>query len=98
MTTRWNEKNGRHDSDAGNYRSAFQEHNGCVRLFRGSHTSGLEVNASKQDRPALPADMCDLYIGEMVRETGGKRDPATAAAWLILMFMWKLTPYKFSQN
>lgn len=98
MAIAWSSRNDGLNSGSGKSKDYFQEHNEAMRSIRKVLAPWLELNAAKQDNSVLLGSVSGLHISRTISETGGARCPSTPAAWLALMFMWELTPHKFSPN
>ena len=98
MTMEWNNRDYRFDSNGGNGRGSFQEHNESMRGFRRSHADVAMVNGPRLDEPALLESMESLQVSHIMMETGGSELPNDTTDQSPLVPMWKVARYKFSQN
>ena len=98
MTMEWNSRNDRFNRNGGNGNGSFEQHNECMREFRGSHTDVAMVNGPRLDEAALLERMESLQVSRTMMETGGSRLLNGTTDWLALVPMWKVARYKLSQN
>ena len=98
MTMELNNRDYRFDSNGGNGRSSFQEHNECMTEFRGSHAGVALVNGPRCDEAALLERMEPVQVRPTMMETGGSALPSDTTDQSPLVPMWKVARYKFSQN
>jgi len=97
MTMKWNHRDYRFDSNGGNGNGSFEQHNECMREYRGSHADVAMVNGPRLDEATLLESLLFLRINYVV-ETGGSRLLNGAMDWSALVPVWKVARYKLSQN
>ena len=100
MTMEWNNRNYRFDPNSGNGMVSFEEHNGRMTEFRGSHANvALVINGPRLDEAALLESLRPLQVcRSMIEETGGSALPNDTTDQSPLVPMWKVAHYKLSQN
>ncbi len=98
MIMEWNNRDYRFDSNGGNDRNFFQEHNECMRGFRRSHANVTMVNAPRRDQAAFIETMEPLRVRRARIETGGSQLLTTTTDWSVLVPIVRVARYKFSQN
>lgn len=98
MTTKWNNREYRFETNSENGNGYFQEHNERMRQFRGAHANIAMVNAPRLDEPALLESMERLQARCTIRETGGSRLAGGTTDWSALVPVLKVAQYKLSQN
>jgi len=98
MTMEWNNRNDRFDLNGGNGRGSFKEHNEWIRMFHRSHANVAIVNAPRLDESALLESMEPLQVRCTMMETGGSRLLNGVTDWSALVPIWKVAPYRLSQN
>ncbi len=98
MTMKWNDRDYRFDSNGGNGRESFEEHDERMREFRSSHANVAMVNGPRLDETALLERMESFPVRHTMMETGGLRLLNGATDWSALVPMWKVAGYKVSQN
>ena len=98
MSMEWNDRDYRFDSNGGNGRGSFEEHDEYMREFRKSHANVAMVNGPRLDESALLERMRPLQVSRTMMETGGSALPNDTTDRSALVPMWKVARYKFSQN
>ena len=97
MTKEWNNRDYWFDSNGGNDRGSFQEHNERMREFRKSHADVAMVNGPRLDEAAYLDSLLFLRVN-YIMETGGSALPKDITDRSPLVPMWKVARYKLSQN
>ena len=97
MAMKWNNRDYRFDSNGGNGRGSFEEHDERMREFRSSHTDVALVNGPRLDEATFLEKLLFLRIN-YVTETGGSALPNEVIDWSALDLMRKVARYKLSQN
>ncbi len=98
MTMEWNDRDYQFDSNGGNGKGSFGQHNECMREFHKSHANVAMVNAPRLGKAALLERMESLQVHRTMMETGGSRLPNGTAYWSVLVPVSKVARYKLSQN
>lgn len=98
MTIGRNNRNDYFDSNSGNSKSPFQEHNERMREFRSSHADVVLMNGQRLDKAGLLETTEPLRLRYPIGETGGARLLGGIIDWSELVPMLKVTRYKLSQS
>jgi len=98
MRMEWNNRNDRFDSNGGNGKGSFEQHDELMRGFRRSHANVATVNGPRLDEAALLERMESLQVRHTIMETGGSALPNDTTDQSALVPMWKVAWYKLSQN
>ena len=98
MTMKWNSRDYWLDSNGGNGRGSFEEHDERLREFRRSHADVAMVNGPRLDEAALLERMRPLRVHRSMMETGGSALPNDTTEQSALVPMWRVARYKLSQN
>ncbi len=97
MTMEWNNKSDQFDSNGGNGNGSFEQHNECMREFRGSHADIALVNGPRLDKAAYLDSLLYLRVNYTM-ETGGSALPDDTSDQSPLVPIWRVARYKLSQN
>ena len=97
MTIERNNRDYRFDSNDGNGRGSFQEHDERMREFRKSHADVAMVNGPRLDKASFLESLLFLRVNYVV-ETGGSAFPKDTTDRSALVPVWKVARYKLSQN
>ena len=98
MTMKWNNRNDRFDSNGGNGRESFEQHDERMREFRRSHADVAIVNGPRLDEAALLERMGSLQVSHTMMKTGGTALPNDTTDQSALVPVLKVAGYKLSQN
>jgi len=98
MTMERNSRKDRFDSNSGNGRGSFEEHDERMREFRRSHADVAMVNAPRLDEAAFLESLRPLRVSRIMIETGGSALPNDTTDRSALVPMWKVARYKIWQN
>ena len=85
------------DSNGGNSRGSFEEHDEQMSGFRNSHADVAMVNGPRLDEATLLERMLYLRVNYVV-ETGGSALPIDTTDRSALVPVLKVGRYKLSQN
>ena len=97
MTMEWKNRD-QFDTNGGNGRGSFQEHDERMRGFRRSHAEVAMVNAPRLDEAAFLESMEPLQASRTMVETGGSRLANGTMDWSALVPVLRVAQYKLSQN
>ena len=98
MTMERNNRRDLFDHNGGNGSGSYREHNEHMREFCRSHVQVVMANAVRRDESALLERTRLLQVSYPMMETGGLRLLDGTTDWSALIPLWKVAPYKLSQN